>query len=106
MDFISQPELRTSAAELFCFYRLERSDVPDCLKIRQNDRQTNCTRKIRVPERKPKKKKGQKIRNLSIVWPCESGDYSCYVKKGVLRFLPNQFPSVVYMVVEKKSCGW
>lgn len=60
MDFISQPELRTSAAELFCFYRLERSDVPDCLKMRRNDWQPNCTRKNRVSKRKPKKKKDRK----------------------------------------------
>lgn len=105
MDFISQPELRNSAAEPFCFYRLERSDVPDCLKMRRNDWQSNCTRKNRVSKRKPKKK-GQKIRNLSIVWARESGDYSFCVKKGVLRSLPNQFLSVVYMVVERKSCGW
>lgn len=32
MDFISQPELRSSADEPFCFFRLEHSDVPDCLK--------------------------------------------------------------------------
>ncbi len=41
MDFISESEVRPSAAEAFCFYRLERSGVPDyeknetkCLEIK------------------------------------------------------------------------
>ncbi len=51
MDFISESEeVRPSAAEAFCFYRLERSGVPDYEKMRQNVWKSNCTYKIGVLE--------------------------------------------------------
>ncbi len=50
MDFISESEVRPSATEAFCFYRLERSGVPDYEKTRQNVWKSNCTYKIGVLE--------------------------------------------------------